>query len=216
MSGPDFESLRKKMVSEQISGRGIENFQVLEAFARVQRHLFVPVTRRKAAYADSPLPIGQGQTISQPYMVALMTQVLDLKPGMRVLEIGTGSGYQAAILCFLGAQVYTIERISSLAERAEEVLNTLGHKVQIKVGDGTLGWAEFSPYDRIIVTARAAHIPQAFIDQVKVGGKIIIPLGPRFHQDLKVISKISENKVEEESVCGCVFVPLIGKDGCKE
>ena len=213
MKEDDFTSLREEMVSRQIFSRGINDEKILEAFRSVPRHFFVPEGQRRFSYSDSPLPIGRGQTISQPYMTALMTLYLNPGPEMPVLEIGTGSGYQAAILAFLGAQVYTMERFPSLAKEAKEVLNSLGVKVEVKVGDGTLGWPEHAPYDRIIVTAGSFKIPPPLIEQLKVGGRMIIPRGVRFHQELIVVDKISQSKINEEQVCGCVFVPLVGEYG---
>ncbi len=208
-----FTSLREEMVSGQILSRRINDTRILKAFKSIPRHIFVPDAQKRFAYSDSPLPIGSNQTISQPYMVALMTQYLNLKPKMRVLEIGCGSGYQAAILAFLEAQVYTMERLASLAKEAKKVLESLKLSVKIKVGDGTLGWSEHAPYDRIIVTAAASQTPAALIEQLKVGGRIVIPLGERSHQDLTVIDRVSQNKISEQEVCGCRFVPLVGEYG---
>ena len=213
MREDDFASLREEMVFRQILSRGIDDEKILEAFRSVPRHLFVPENQRRFSYNDSPLPIGSGQTISQPYMVALMTLYLNLGPEMSVLEIGTGSGYQAAILAFLGAQVYTMERFPSLAKEAKEVLSSLGAKVEVEVGDGTLGWPEHASYDRIIVTAGTFQLPSPLIEQLKVGGRMVIPKGTRFHQDLTVVDKISQSKISEEQVCGCIFVPLVGEYG---
>ena len=213
MRQADFEQIRERMVSEQIAGRGIRQNDILNAFKKVQRHYFVPKDLLKSAYSDQPLPIGWEQTISQPYMVALMTQKLELAPGMKVLEIGTGSGYQTAILSVLGAKVYSIERIKALADKAQELLNSLGYSVEVKVADGSLGWPNEAPYDRIIVTAAADSRPKALIDQVKVGGKLIIPLGGRLIQELTVLDKVSDQEVKEEKICSCIFVPLIGKQG---
>ncbi len=216
MDETEFRSLRKKMVSEQIFKRGISQPEVLAALENVPRHLFVPAHQRELSYADCPLPIGEGQTISQPYIVALMAQVLDIETGMSVLEIGIGSGYQAAVLSFLGAKVWGVERIPSLAERAKLLLGSLGYKAQIKVADGTLGWPEYAPYDRIIVTAAAAQIPPPLVEQLKEPGRLVIPLGGFGQQDLTLVHKISRDKIEEEVICGCVFVPLIGKYGHNE
>ncbi len=216
MKKDSFAGLREEMVSYQILNRGINDEKVLEAFRNIPRHLFVPEDQKRLSYSDSPLPVGCGQTISQPYMVALMTLHLNLSPGMSVLEIGTGSGYQAAILAFLGAQVYTVERFSSLAKKAKKVLNSLSIEVEMKVGDGTLGWLEHSPYDRIIVTAGSPRIPAPFIEQLKIGGRMIIPKGVRFHQNLIVADKISQDKINEKQVCECIFVPLIGEHGWGE
>jgi len=216
MNKEEFKELREKMVSQQLMGRGITNPEVLEAFKAVKRHLFVPKDQEKFAYLDCPLPIGQGQTISQPYIVALMTEALDIKKGMSVLEVGTGSGYQAAILCFLGAKVYSIERKPSFAHKAKQVLDSLGFKAEIKTGDGTMGWPEHSPYDRVIVTAASPCLPEPLIEQLKAGGRMVIPAGARFRQDLISAVKVSNSVMKEEKICGCAFVPLIGEYGYKE
>lgn len=208
-----FAALREEMVSRQILSRGIDDGRILEAFRSIPRHLFVPDDQKKFAYSDSPLPIGREQTISQPYMVALMTLYLGVSEETSVLEVGTGSGYQAAIIAFLGARVYTIERFPSLAKEAKRVLDFLGMEVQIREGDGTLGWPEHAPYERIIVTAGTSKIPPLLIEQLKVGGRMVIPLGQRFHQELTVVEKVSLNEIREEQVCGCVFVPLVGEYG---
>jgi len=216
MQKDDFQILRQQMVSDQILRRGIDNPRILEAFDAVARHLFVPASQVNSAYNDCPLPIGEGQTISQPYIVALMTDVLDVEPGMSVLEVGTGSGYQAAVLSFIGAEVKGVEKFSSLAEQAKKILDSLGCKVEIKIEDGTLGWPDHSPYDRIIVTAASPEIPSPLIDQLKIGGIIVIPLGNRFSQVLTVGRKVSQNRIDKNNICGCVFVPLIGKYGYKK
>ncbi len=208
-----FAALREEMVSRQILSRGIDDSSLLEAFRNIPRHFFVPEDQKKFVYNDCPLPIGWGQTISQPYIVALMTLHLSLSKGTLVLEVGTGSGYQAAILAFLGARVYTIERFSPLAKEAKRVLDSLGMKIRIREGDGTLGWSEHAPYERIIVTAGTSKIPPLLIEQLKVGGKMVIPLGQRFRQELTVVEKISETEIKEERVCGCMFVPLVGEYG---
>ncbi|MGE4357496.1 MAG: protein-L-isoaspartate(D-aspartate) O-methyltransferase [Candidatus Omnitrophota bacterium] len=208
-----FFSLRQKMVNDQLLSRGIKDKRVIEAFLKVPRHKFVSENNITEAYDDHPLPIGEGQTISQPYMVALMTECLDLKGEEKVLEIGTGSGYQTAILAELALEVYSIERFSSLAEKARLALTDLGYKnIKIKIGDGTLGWEEFAPYDRIIVTAGAPEIPPPLILQLKENGRLVIPLGDSFSQVLTVIEKIG-NRIKKEEICGCVFVPLVGRYG---
>ncbi|MCM8798746.1 MAG: protein-L-isoaspartate(D-aspartate) O-methyltransferase [Candidatus Omnitrophica bacterium] len=213
MVGENFFSLREEMVKNQIVARGIKDQRVIRAFLKVPRHIFVLEKDLPQAYNDHPLPIGEGQTISQPYMVALMTECLRLKGGERVLEIGTGSGYQTAILAELAGEVYSIERFPSLGEKAGMLLAKLGYKnISIKVGDGTLGWEEFSPYDRIIVTASSPEIPSPLITQLKEGGYLVIPLGESFSQVLTVVEKFGD-KIKRQEICGCVFVPLIGRYG---
>lgn len=213
----DFERLREEMVSEQILKRGITDEKILEAFRNIPRHLFVPENQRNFAYQDHPLPIGEGQTISQPYIVALMSWLLELQPFQKVLEIGTGSGYQTAILAYLGAEVYSVERIAILAEKAQRLLGQLGFKnIKIKIGDGTLGWKEYSPYDRIIVTAASPSILESWKKQLKVGGKIVLPLDEGGYQKLVVVDKVSDTEFKERKICDCIFVPLIGRYGYKE
>ncbi|MGB2706468.1 MAG: protein-L-isoaspartate(D-aspartate) O-methyltransferase [Candidatus Omnitrophota bacterium] len=212
----NYTELRDRMVEQQLKPRDISDRGVLEAFRKVERHKFVPEDMRESAYEDHPLPIGEDQTISQPYMVALMTQCLRLKGSEKVLEIGTGSGYQAAVLATLAKEVYSLERIASLAERAEGVLKVLGYSnVRVGVGDGTLGWKEHAPYDGIIVTAAAPKIPEAYIEQLNEGGRLVIPVGSSFSQILTVIEK-GPSGVTASEICGCVFVPLLGKEGWKE
>lgn len=209
----DFQNQRRQMVEQQLMKRGIADRRVLEAFIKVPRHLFVQEAMQHRAYDDNPLPIGQGQTISQPLMVALMTQALNLKGTERVLEIGTGSGYQAAILAELASQVFTVERIEVLARRARQVLDGLRyHNIAIKIGDGTLGWAEHSPYHRIIVTAGAPQVPKAYWDQLAEGGIMAIPVGDSSFQSLQVIEKKEGREVRSDHG-GCTFVPLVGKYG---
>ncbi len=201
------------MVEHQLVSRGIRSPRVLDAMRSVSRHVFVEEALQDGAYDDCPIPIGEGQTISQPYMVALMTELLDINEESVVLEIGTGSGYQAAILAELAKQVYTIERIAKLAEKARMVLEQLNYQnIQIQVGDGTLGWNEHAPYNGIIVTAGAPSVPEALIDQLAENGKLVIPVGDRFSQILQVITK-QGNRVDTTTSCHCVFVKLIGKDG---
>jgi protein-L-isoaspartate(D-aspartate) O-methyltransferase len=209
----DFKSLQEEMVTQQIMGRGVVTPRVIEAFRKVPRHLFVPEQFLTHAYNDHPLPIGEGQTISQPYMVALMTDLLDLSKEDKVLEIGTGSGYQAAILAELGNEVFTVERHKLLAERSERILKELNYQnVKVLVGDGTKGWKEFSPYQKIIVTASAPDVPQPLFVQLDEMGKLVIPVGGRWSQDLILVQK-RKGKMIRNSVCGCVFVPLIGEYG---
>lgn len=212
----DFSALRKGMVKEQLIPRGIKDPRVLETFRKVPRHKFVPEKYLDSAYGDFPLSIGEGQTISQPYMVALMTQCLELSGGEAVLEIGTGSGYQAAILAQLASQVYSVERVVGLTEKAQLRLKDLGYRnIRIKFGDGTMGWPEFAPYDGIIVTAAAPAIPKALLEQLNIGGKLVIPLGGRFSQTLTVVNK-PKGKIETSEICACAFVPLMGKYGWRE
>lgn len=209
----DYETLRKRMVEEQLIPRGIKDPRVLNVFYKIERHKFIPENLRNTAYADFPLPIGEGQTISQPYIVALMTECLDLTGKEKVLEIGTGSGYQTAILAELAGEVYSIERFESLAKRAQTILGNLGYKnIKIKVGDGTMGWEEARPFDRIIITAASPKVPLPLIDQLTDNGKLILPLGESFSQVLTLVEK-KDGKLKSIDVCGCVFVPLIGKHG---
>ncbi len=210
----DYGKLRKEMVEYQLKSRGIRDRKVLDAFLRVEREKFVPPEMKETAYDDTPLPIGEGQTISQPYIVALMTEALKLEGNEKVLEVGTGSGYQAAILAEIGCEVYSVERIPSLAEKAKKVLEQLGYKVNIKIGDGTLGWEEFAPYDRIIVTAAGPDIPKSLISQLQDGGKLIMPVGDYFSQELILLTKKGKRLIKE-NLGGCQFVPLKGKEGWK-
>jgi len=212
----DYAELRKKMVDEQLISRGIKNQRVLDVFRRLERHNFIPQDFRNTAYADSPVPIGDSQTISQPYIVALMTECLDLEGSEKVLEIGTGSGYQAAILSELVKEVYSIERHPNLAKRAGILLKNSGYtNIKIKIDDGTLGWPEEAPFDRIIITAASPHIPLPLIEQLKEGGKLLLPLGESAGQTLTLIQK-KEGILSTQEICGCVFVPLIGKFGHPE
>ena len=210
----DFDLQRKRLV-DGIRLRGIRDERVLSALLKVPRHLFVPEELRDRAYVDAPLPIGEGQTISQPYIVALMTEALELDEDSRVLEIGTGSGYQAAILAEIAKEVYTVERIPALLERARRILEALGYdNIYFKLGDGTLGWEEHAPYDAIIVTAGAPEVPEPLVEQLKVGGRMVIPVGDEFSQRLLRVTKLdSSGKVKIEDLGGCVFVKLKGKHG---
>ena len=215
-----WQEQRKRMVEEQLIPRGINDKQVLSAFLKVPRHRFIPSEFINSAYADYPLPIGEEQTISQPYIVALMTQCLELKEGDKVLEVGTGSGYQAAILAELNCGVYSIERSASLAGQAKNILVELGYcacpgGAKIKVGDGTEGWPEFSPYVKIIVTAAAPKVPLSLFTQLAEDGMMVIPLGDRFVQMLSLVRKI-KGKMESENICSCRFVPLIGEEGWRD
>jgi protein-L-isoaspartate(D-aspartate) O-methyltransferase len=212
----NFEKERLRMVDEQIAGRGVKDERVLAAMRKVQRHEFLPEAIRVMSYQDSALPLGAAQTMSQPYMVGLMTELLELKGPERVLEIGTGSGYQAAVLAELCEKVYTVERIKLLADRARANLDRLGYRsVAIKVYDGTYGWKEMSPFDAILVTAGSPDIPTPLVDQLKEGGRMVIPVGDRFGQTLMIVVKTPQGPVRERSI-PCVFVPLIGNHGWKE
>jgi len=206
----DYEIARARMVQEQLIRRGITDERVLEAMGAVPRHLFVDQAFWPRAYSDHPLPIGYDQTISQPYIVALMSQELEPSENSKILEIGTGSGYQTAVLALLGGAVYTIERVGALTEKAKRVLKKLGFEnVRYRVGDGSLGWAEHSPFDGIIVAAGAPDVPDVYLDQLAVGGRMVIPVGPRRSQRLLKVIK-GEKMLEKHYLCGCTFVPLIG------
>lgn len=200
------------MVAEQLAARDIADRQVLGAMAKVPRHLFVSPAYRGQAYEDYPLPIDEGQTISQPYIVALMTQCLSLRPGEKVLEIGTGSGYQAAVLAQLTDKVYTVEIRENLATKASQTLKNLGYdNVQVKWADGYFGWEEEAPFDAIIVTCAANHIPPSLLNQLKEGGRLIIPLGSTLYfQTLTLITKV-EGKPRVKHISGVRFVPMIGE-----
>lgn len=207
---------RERLVETQLKPRGIDGLLVLGAFLEVPRHEFVPKELWAEAYADYPLPMGDGQTISQPYIVALMTQAAQLKKEDKVLEIGTGSGYQAAILSKICQEVYSIERIESLAQKARETLERLGYKnIKVKVGDGSKGWQEFAPFDAIIVTAASPSVPKTLVEQLKEGGRLVIPLGNLYLQELFRFTK-KGNRLEEENLGGVRFVPLIGEEGWQE
>ena len=211
-----FKRQREKMVNTQIEGRGIHDYRVLEAMRKVPRHLFVGEALQDQAYGDFPLPIGEGQTISQPYIVAEMTQALELTKDDRVLEIGTGSGYQTAILAELAFRVYTIERVRGLFIRARKLLDQLGyHNVIAKCSDGTLGWPDESPFDAIIVTAGAPEVQEKLVQQLIIGGRTVIPVGDRFSQTLLKIRR-DEDGVHTNDLGGCRFVKLIGEHGWEE
>ena len=206
----EFAAEGERMVKHQIEERGVTNAAVLAALRKVPRHEFVPANLRDHAYADGPLPIGFGQTISQPYIVALMTELLRLKRGERVLEVGTGSGYQAAVLAEMGTAVYTIEILEPLARSAAARLKQLGYeKVQVKHGDGYLGWKERAPFDAIIVTAAAEPVPPPLIEQLKSGGRLVMPVGqPGETQMLMVLEKDATGSIRTRNVTPVVFVPL--------
>ena len=209
-----FDIARKRMVQEQIVARGITNPRLIEVLLKIPRHLFVQEAMAAQAYSDGPLPIGEKQTISQPFMVALMTGLLELKLTDHVLEIGTGSGYQTAILASLSRRVWTIERIRPLAMQARKVLDSLHLlNVNIKVGDGTLGWEEEGPFDAILVTAGAPAVPETLTQQLAPGGRLVIPVGNEATQTLLRIRKETDGTLTTETGIDCRFVPLIGQQG---
>ena len=214
-----FDEERKKMVEKLVYFGYLKNRVVIEAMEKVPRHLFVPPDLQEEAYDDRPLPIGEGQTISAPHMVAMMCEALELEENNKVLEVGAGSGYHACVIAHVvkKGKVIAIERIKKLAEKAEENIKRAGcERIKIVNGDGTKGYAEEAPYDRILVTAAAPEIPQPLITQLKLGGILLIPVGSRFSQDLLRIRKISEDKITKENLGGVVFVPLIGEYGWKD
>jgi protein-L-isoaspartate(D-aspartate) O-methyltransferase len=216
MSGDDLQTARITMLRRQLRGRGIADEGVLSAMSKIPREQFVPAPWRDEAYADRALSIKCGQTISQPYIVALMTEALELTGAEKVLEVGTGSGYQTAILAELAREVYSIERISELSDNARETLDSLGcRNVHLRVADGTLGWPEEAPFDRIIVTAMAEHCPPALFEQICEGGIIVIPIGSPEYQNLHAIKKVSGG-ARTSILTGCRFVPLIGAQGWSE
>ncbi|MBN2427574.1 MAG: protein-L-isoaspartate(D-aspartate) O-methyltransferase [Deltaproteobacteria bacterium] len=213
----DFSIARRNMVERHLKARGITDQLVLETMLQVPRHLFVEGALQSQAYSDYPLPIGEGQTISQPYIVALMTASLALKGKERVLEIGTGSGYQAAVLASIVSKVYSIERNANLARRARLIFDRTGiRNVIVKVGDGCLGWEEESPFDGILVTAGAPAVVDTLKYQLAVGGRLIIPVGPGREQVLKCLTRSGENEFQEEDLVRCRFVPLVGQYGWKD
>jgi len=213
MTEDNFAAERQRMVDKQIAARGVTDPRVLAAVRKVPRHRFIPAHLWDQAYGDYPLPIGEDQTISQPYIVALMTEMLELKPTDRVLEVGTGSGYQAAILAELAARVYTIDRVAVLLSRAEQTLTAMGYtNITTRVGDGTLGWPEEMPFDAIIVTAGAPEVPRPLTEQLAAGGRLVIPVGDTWSQTLTRVRKTAEG-LKFEYHGGCRFVRLIGKYG---
>jgi protein-L-isoaspartate(D-aspartate) O-methyltransferase len=208
-----YELERYRMVKEQIIARGITDSRVIKAMQRIERHLFVPEKYVQIAYTDGPLPIGYGQTISQPYIVAFMTEILKLKPGDRVLEIGTGSGYQAAVLAEICNRVYSIEIVPQLSERASSLLKRLGYdNILLKAGDGYKGWKEHAPFDAIIVTCSPTHIPRPLEDQLVEGGRMIIPVGERYIQQLVYLVK-QDGKLKKMKVLPVSFVPMVDDKG---
>jgi protein-L-isoaspartate(D-aspartate) O-methyltransferase len=205
---------RTAMVADQIRARGVRSKEVLHAMEMVPRHRFVPEDLRWAAYEDRPLEIGYGQTISQPYMVAAMTDALQIFPGCRILEVGTGSGYQAAVLEEMGAYVWTIERHAGLAISASRRLKRLGYRhCSVRVGDGGNGWKEYAPFDRVIVSAAAPRTPAALAAQTQIGGIIVIPVGSRTLQNLAVMERMGMDEFHTEKIMKCMFVPLLGAEG---
>ncbi|MGQ9664943.1 MAG: protein-L-isoaspartate(D-aspartate) O-methyltransferase [bacterium] len=205
-----YESVRKQMVEEQVIARGIKDKNVIDAMLKVARHKFVPKEYEKYAYTDGPLPIGEGQTISQPYIVALMTEMLELKGEEKVLEIGTGSGYQAAILSLIAKEVYTIEIIPALAKSAQQRLESLGYKnVYVKSGDGFLGWPESAPFDGIIITCAAPRVPEPLIEQLAEGGRLVMPEGDEWQ--MLVLYKKVNGQLKKTEFIPVRFVPMKGK-----
>ena len=212
----DFSKARLKMVEDQIIARGIQDLRVIAAVKKVRRHLFVEEALQSQAYSDHPLPIGEKQTISQPYMVALMTEALLLTGRDKVLEIGAGSGYQTCILAEIALKVFSIERIRSLAIQVRKLVYELGYlNVEIKFSDGTLGWMDESPFDAIMVTAGSPGIPQPLVDQLAVGGRLVIPVGDPTDQELMRVTR-TEGGIKKEDLGGCRFVRLIGQHGWDE
>ena len=206
-----YKTARENMISSQIASRGIKDHKVLKTMRTIPREIFVPLKYRNSAYEDRPLPIGTGQTISQPYIVALMTESLDLDKNMKVLEIGTGSGYQSAILAALAGKVYSVEIKKDLFNRTRKILERYTN-IEVSNHDGSKGWEKYSPYDRIIVTAAPSHIPQIFIDQLRTGGIMILPVGPSsWDQELLKVIKTSRG-IKKIKICDVAFVPLVEKD----
>ncbi len=206
-------SRRRAQLVKHIEEKGIKDRNVLQAVNSIPRHIFVDTAFENRAYEDSALPIGNGQTISQPYTVAAQTELLEVKKGDKILEIGTGSGYQAAILCHMGAEVYSVERHEKLYLNAKEILQELGYRPHLKLGDGTLGWSAYAPYDGIVVTAGAPVVPEDLKQQLKIGGKLVVPVGDQKSQMMFRITRVSEEEFNEERLSYFKFVPLIGEKG---
>lgn len=204
---------RRNALTDKLKEKGIKDQNVLEAIRSVPRHEFVDTALENRAYEDTALPIGAGQTISQPYTVAAQTELLEVKKGEKILEIGTGSGYQAAILSYLGANVYSVERQEKLYHAAKKILSDLGYRPELKLGDGTLGWSAYAPYDGIVVTAGAPVVPEDLVEQLNIGGRLIVPVGNQKSQVMVRITRVSENEYDEERLQHFKFVPLIGEKG---
>lgn len=212
----NYQKARDRMVETQLVARGIRDVRVLEALRRVPRHLFVEEALKEQAYSDYPLPIGEKQTISQPYIVALMSEALALKGDEKLLEIGTGSGYQAAILAELAERVFSMERFPALAYRANQILQKLGYQnILIRVADGSLGWPDEAPFDGIMATAGTPKIPQPLVDQLNVGGRLVLPVGDRLSQELVLVERTAEG-IEKTNLGGVRFVDLVGKWGWED
>ena len=213
----DYAIARRRMVEEQVKARGITDQRVIDAMLQIPRHRFVPEALASQAYTDFALPIGERQTISQPFMVATMSAALKLTGCEKVLEIGTGSGYQAAVLGLLARQVFSLERISALARQARKTLDSCGFaRVNVRVTDGTLGWEDEAPFDAIMVTAGAPAIPDSYRKQLAVGGRLVIPVGDRNSQFLVRVTRVNERDFRQERLVGCRFVPLVGDQGWRE
>jgi protein-L-isoaspartate(D-aspartate) O-methyltransferase len=211
--GKEFDELRRRMVEEQLRDRGIRSPRVIEAMLAVPRHEFVPAEYRALAYTDQPLPIGEGQTISQPFMVAAMAEALGLVGSERVLEVGAGSGYQAAVLALLAAEVYAIEFHPSLARAMEERVARLGYRnIRVRAGDGSLGWPEAAPFEAILVSAASPEVPPPLVEQLAEGGRLVIPVGEGDYQELRQLRKTA-GRTSERTLLHCRFVPLLGRYG---
>lgn len=203
----------RKQLVETLREKGIEDERVLMAIGKIPRHKLIDTALHSKAYNDTALPIGMGQTISQPFTVAAQTELLHIEKGEKILEIGTGSGYQCMVLCELGADVYSVERHKELYHRAKEALHELGYRAMLKVGDGTLGWSTYAPYDGIVVTAGAPVVPDDLVQQLAIGGRLVIPVGDDTKQMMLRITRVSENEYEREELADFKFVPLIGEKG---
>lgn len=206
----------RKQLVEHLKKKGIKDPKVLAAIGKIPRHKLIDTALYPKAYNDTALPIGMGQTISQPFTVAAQTELLAIEPGDKILEIGTGSGYQCMVLCEMGAEVYSVERHKELYHRAKEMLRQMGYNAMLKVGDGTLGWSTYAPYDGIVVTAGAPVVPDDLVQQLNIGGRLVIPVGDDKKQMMLRITRVSENEFEREELADFKFVPLIGEKGWGE